>query len=65
LGLFAIAMLFIGVEATAGIIHHPPPSIDLQYDLFTSIMFLVIGLVGGFAFLRWTRAGFRMATSKK
>jgi hypothetical protein len=60
-GLFALFMLWIGVSGLAETIEHPPPHVDLPGDVFGIAMFVLIGLFCGFVFIRWFRAGCRIA----
>ena len=57
LGMFAVPMLWIGVEGLVEVIRRPPPRIDVPGDIFEMVMFILIGLFCGFVSVRWIRAG--------
>ena len=59
LGMFAVPMLWIGLEGLVEVLRRPPPRIDLPGDMFGVAMFILIGLFCGFVSVRWIRAGLR------
>ena len=54
LGLFGVAMFLGGIVALPHILSHPN-SVDFAGDVFGDALFLLIGVIGVFAAIRWLR----------